>query len=126
VGIWATGPTARDLLEELGLGLFSLMTDLKRVRPVEERSVRASAADPAALAVAFLTELLLLSETDGFVGRAIEARPQGDPPTSVEATVRGERFDPTRHTSRTEVKAVTWHRLRFDPTRGHARVIVDL
>jgi len=102
------------------------MTDLRTVRPVEERSVSASAPDPAGLVVAFLNELLLLSEDDGFVGRTIEAHPVGDPPTAVLATVRGERFDPARHPPGTEVKAVTLHRLRFDPDSGRARVIVDL
>jgi len=126
VGLWATGPDAAALLEGLGLGLYSLMTDLARVRAAEERSVRAAAADPTELVVAFLNELLLLSEREGFIGRAIEARTTGVPPTSVTATVRGEPFDPRRHPARTEVKAVTLHRLRFDPVAGRARVIVDI
>jgi SHS2 domain-containing protein len=102
------------------------MTDLRAVRPTEERTVSARAPDSTALVVAFLNELLLLSETDGFIGRTIEARPRGNPPTAVSATVRGERFDPGRHPSGTEVKAVTLHGLRFDPRIGRARVIVDL
>jgi SHS2 domain-containing protein len=126
VGVWATGPNAAALLEALGLGLTALMTDLRRVRPREERSVRASAADPSGLVVAFLTELVLLHAEDGFVPRQIRARTTGTPPTSVEAVCLGEPFDPVRHRARTEVKAVTLHQLRFDPRTGHARVIVDI
>jgi SHS2 domain-containing protein len=126
VGIWATGPTSAALLEALGLGLYALMTDRRRVRAREERAVSASGADPSELVVAFLNELLLLEETEGFLGREIRARPVGSPPTAVVASVSGERFDPDRHTRRTEVKAVTLHTLVFDPARGRARVIVDI
>ena len=102
------------------------MTDLRKVRPTEERAVSASGADPTELVVAFLTELLLLEQTDGFVARDIRAHPVGSPPTAIVASVSGERFDLSRHTSRTEVKAVTFHGLEFDPVRGRARVIVDI
>jgi len=102
------------------------MTDRRRVRPREERAVSASAGDPAALVVAFLTELLKLRETDGFLVREVRARTLGTPPTGVVARVSGERFDPARHVARTEVKAVTYHDLEFDPRRGRARVIVDI
>jgi SHS2 domain-containing protein len=126
VGIWATGGSSAALFEALGLGLYALMTDLRKVRRREDRAVSASGADPTELVVAFLTELVVLEQTEGFIGRDIRARPVGDPPTAIVASVSGERFDPDRHTSRTEVKAVTLHGLVFDPARGRARVIVDI
>jgi len=102
------------------------MTDRARVRAREERAVSAAGADPASLVVAFLTELLLLEQTDGFLAREITAHPVGNPPTAIVASVTGERFDPARHSARTEVKAVTLHRLVVDLERGRARVIVDI
>jgi len=126
VGIWARGATATDLLEALGLGLYALMTDLRKVRPLEEKAVSAAGSDPAELVVAFLTELLLLEQTEQFIGREIRARTLGSPPTAIVASVAGERFDAARHPARTEVKAVTLHGLEFDPAGGRARVIVDI
>jgi len=126
VGVWATGPDSAALLEALGLGLYSLMTDRRRVRPSEERAVSATGSDAAELVVAFLSQLLVLEETEGFLGHEIHARPIGRPPTAVVASVSGERFDPARHPRRKEVKAVTLHGLVFDPERGRARVIVDI
>ncbi|HXY12683.1 MAG TPA: archease [Thermoplasmata archaeon] len=126
VGIWATGRNSAELLEALGLGLFALMTDLRKVRPKEERAVSASGADPTELVVAFLTELLVLQQTDGFLAREVRVRPVGNPPTALVASVSGEPFDPDRHTFRTEVKAVTFHDLVFEPATGRARVIVDI
>ncbi|MCI4364937.1 MAG: archease [Thermoplasmata archaeon] len=114
------------MLEGLGLGLFALMTDLRRVRPTEERAVSASGDDPPALVVAFLSQLLLLHEHDHFLVRRIEVRALGAPPTALVARVEGEPFDASRHAARTEVKAITLHALVFDAARGQARVIVDI
>jgi SHS2 domain-containing protein len=102
------------------------MTDLRRVRADDHRAVSAAADDPSALVVAFLTELLKLHESDDFLVRRVEVRTLGSPPTALVADVEGETFDPRRHTSRTEVKAVTLHRLVFDVPAGRARVIVDI
>jgi SHS2 domain-containing protein len=96
------------------------------VRPREERTVRVTGVDVPGLAVALLSELLALEETDGFYGRTVSVRLRGRPPTAAEATVRGETFDPARHRRREAVKAVTYHRLLVDTKRGRARVIVDL
>jgi SHS2 domain-containing protein len=126
VGIWASGPSAAALLEGLGLALYGLLADPRGILPREERTVSARGGDPAELAVAFLNALLALEETDGFLGRRIRASTRGRPATSVTARLLGERYDPGRHTARTEVKAVTYHDLVFDPRVGRARVIVDL
>lgn len=125
-GIWARGASVDLLFEALGLGLFALMTDLRKVRPSLAKAVHASGEDPTSLAVAFLTELLLLQQTEGFVARGMTVRTVGRPPTALVASVRGEAFDPTRHTARKEVKAITLHRAEVDLTRGSARVIVDI
>lgn len=126
VGIWARAPTAAGLLEGLGLAMFAQMTDLRRVRATGIRRVSASGADPTSLVVAFLTELLLLQQEEGFVGRTVRATTGETPATSVLAEVRGETLDPARHSLRAEVKAVTLHQLEFDLVRGRARVILDI
>lgn len=125
-GIWATAATPAGLFEALGLALFARMTDLRGVRPRQERTVRAGARDPTALVVAYLGELLLLEQEEGFLVRSISARLAGDPPRAVVATVRGEPIDPARHLRRKEIKAITFHRLALDLDRGRARVIVDI
>jgi SHS2 domain-containing protein len=126
IGLWARGPTAASLLEGLGLALFALLADPRQVRPRASRTVRAEGRDRTELAVAFLSELLVLHDDDGFLGRRISARLSGRGPFAVVARVEGEPFDARRHTPRTEVKAVTYHRLEFDPRAGRARAIVDL
>ncbi len=126
VGVWATGPDEAALLEGLGLALYALLSDPARVRPRTERTVRASGRDPVELVVAYLGELLALEETEGFLARRISVTTSGRPVTSLVARLEGEPFDPARHRPRTEVKAITYHDLLFDPRRGKARVIVDI
>ncbi len=126
MGIWATGGSPAELFEALGLGLFALQTDLRRVEVREERAVSATGADPISLTVNYLSQLLVLQTTEGFLVRSIEARPVGRPPTGILASVGGETYDPARHHLRIEVKAITLHDLVIDLERGRARVIVDI
>jgi SHS2 domain-containing protein len=110
----------------MGRALFALMTDLRTVRPREERAISASAEDPPGLLVAYLNQLVLLHDTEGFVARSVEVRLVGAPPSALVASLRGERFDPGRHPSHEQVKAVTWHDLQLDLVGGSARAIVDI
>ncbi len=126
VGVAAAGSTIPELFEALGLGLFALITDLRHVRAAEEREVSAHAPDLPGLVVAYLSELLLLQQADGFLVRNIRVRPLGRPPTALLASVWGENFDPRRHSRRKEVKAITWHDLQFDLNTMRAKVIVDI
>lgn len=126
MGISASGRPPAALFEALGLGLFALETDLRRIRPRVERAVSASGSDPVALVVAFLSELVTLEQTEGFLAREIEVRLVGRPPTALVAQLKGEPIDPARHRLRIEVKAITMHGLALDLDRGRARVIVDI
>ncbi len=126
VGLWARADTTPELFDALGLGLFALMTDLRRVRRTQERVVQSSGADPPSLAVAFLTELITLNAVEGFLARKIQTRPVGNPPTALLARLWGEPFDVERHTRHFEVKAATYHEISVDLERHRARVIVDI
>ena len=125
-GLWARSPTLDGLLSGLGTGLFSVMTDLRQVRPAEVRSVRANSPDVAGLAVALLSELIVLEQTEGFVARRVIVRARVRPTPSLAADVYGEPWAPERHDRRKEVKAVTLHRLRVSLDPPSARVILDI
>lgn len=124
MGLWARGPTAESVFEGLGLALFGAMTDLRSVRPREVRKVVRSAAEPVGLAVSFLSELLLLFHTEGFVARRVRVRL--GPGGRLSARLEGEVFDAQRHARRIEVKAITLHRASVEPEKGRARLIVDI
>jgi SHS2 domain-containing protein len=83
--------------------------------------VSASAPDRATLLAEWLSELVFLVESEGFVPEAVERLELSD--TGVEATVAGRRGSPPHL-----VKAVTYHRLDMweENQTWRARVILDV
>lgn len=95
--------------------------------PVDVRCDPALAPDPAEVLVAWLQELLYRFETDRLVPIRIdmdEATGEG-----VRARVAFGRFDPDRHGTRLEIKAVTYHGLEVEEAPDgswRARFILDV
>jgi SHS2 domain-containing protein len=87
----------------------------------QSHGVSARAHDRAALLAEYLEELIFLAETEGFVPRELERLElAGD---ALQARVGGDRGEPPHL-----VKAVTRHRLAFEPAeRGwRANVLLDV
>jgi SHS2 domain-containing protein len=126
VGIRAWGPTLEAVFQEAARGLFGLMVEAGTVECREWVCVSAAAGDRETLLVAWLNELLFLSEARRFVAGDWRIRSLGD--TAVEAEVGGEPADPARHVRLGHVKAATYHDLavRRTETGWEARVIVDV
>lgn len=123
VGIRAYGKTASAIFTSAAEGMFSLIADLKKVQATGEVEVRLSAEDLPRLLVAWLSELLFLHETQHLLFRRFQVRIRG---TSLRAHAWGEAIDKRRHELKLAVKAVTYHRLSVDLTRGVAEVIFDV
>ena len=88
--------------------------------PTQERSVVVDATDLPALLAAWLDELVYLAEAEGLVPESADLSLEGSKLTGV---VRGRRGQ-----TRPLVKAVTLHRLRFQPEQGvwRGRVVLDV
>lgn len=124
LAIEATGASRGEVLAEAGLGLTAVLTGRGHPHLLgrAEREVRfvVEAPDADALAVAFLSELLWLHESEDLLwlggGVHVEPRPGG----VLRATAGGNglRHDPALHGRGVEVKAVTYHGLRFAPAGG--------
>ncbi len=115
------------LFAEAGRGLFSLIVaNLDSVLPVEEVSLGVVGEELDYLLFDWLNELLYLFETRRLVLVVFNVQVSG---ASVQATARGETFDPTRHQPEHEVKAITYHELKVvEEADGSclAEVIVDI
>jgi SHS2 domain-containing protein len=83
--------------------------------------VHASAPDHPTLLAEWLSELVYLVETEGFLPQRVERLELGD--DSLEVTVAGRRSGPAHL-----VKAVTYHRLSLEERDGawHATVVLDV
>jgi SHS2 domain-containing protein len=107
----------KALAELLGIGIEGP----PRMGEPEQRTLHLGARDRPTLLAAWLEELVFLAESEGFVATGIEQLALGN--RELTATVVGIRDEPPPL-----VKAVTYHRLLFEPSeRGYrARVVLDV
>ena len=126
VGIEARGKTLSDAFAQAAEGLTSLMFDPASVSSKESRRIELTASDVDQLLVRWLSEVLYLFDGCGFAPKRFDVQL----PTrgSLTATVQGEMFSHSRHTSRTDIKAVTYHQLdiREGPDECVVRVYMDI
>lgn len=134
VGIEADGEDAAGALENAALALTSVVTgrdDVHAIRADQEFHFELEAPDRPSLLVAFLAELLWILESAGLLwtGGGVTVRQNDAGEQVVEAQGNGVRFDPNLHGHGVEVKAVTYHDLRFErgkDGRMHVKVLLDI
>jgi len=126
LGIEGSGGTLAKAFEGCARGLVSIFVDPSSVRTLAERRITLTALDADQLLVKWLEEVLYLYDGGGFIVRKPTITNLTD--TNLEATLRGESFDPKRHRSRLDVKAITYHQLLIRRRAGSfvASVYVDI
>ncbi len=121
VYIVAYGSNLLELFSNAGIALFETMTDTRRLEPSVSRSISVDGFDLESLLYRWLEELLTLYYSEGLMCRDVTAEELvitrkcggGGPCYYLKGSCRGEVFDPDRHESRVEVKAVTYHLMRI-------------
>ena len=126
VGIVAHGGSLAEAFVNAAKAMFSLMVALDKVEPRDERRVELHADDREGLLVAWLAELLYLSEVDNLVFSHFKVDEISD--TRIVARALGEPLDLERHDPQLMIKAVTRHMLQVAPENGgfQVRVILDI
>ena len=126
LGMLVFGADLRELFVHAAWGLFDLMTDAERIEPRLNRDLTVEAIDLEDLMVRWLGELLYAYDTHRFL--AVNAAFHTLEPTRLQAILRGETFDATRHPIDTEIKAVTYHQIAVERLDAgwQARVIFDI
>lgn len=124
-------PTAEALFQEATAVVRSLVAGDSEVGCNLARPLSLGAEDLAELLFGFLRELLYLFSTESFVPARFEPdrvdlTRQG--PAALAGTVFGEAFDPARHETQPEIKAVTRHGLEVVATEEgyRARILFDV
>jgi SHS2 domain-containing protein len=125
VGIVAHGDGLEEAFANAAYGMFSLMADLDRVGEGLHREIDVEALDQEALLVAWLNELLYLSDVDLAIFRRFEISSISE--GRLRAMVYGEKIDTSRHHLKTPVKAATYHLLKIERENGcRVQVILDI
>lgn len=122
--IEAWGPSLERALAQAGLAFFETMIDVAKVRHGRSEKILAAGHDELELVYNWLEELLLAFEIRQMVFSEFELEPVKREKRTIhlEATAKGELYDPTRHGSKVGVKGVTYHNMGVD--RKEDRVIV--
>lgn len=126
LGIEARGANLAEAFEAAAEGLMSLLVDPATVQSLETRHVALSASDAGQLLVKWLGEILYLFDGENFVSSKFAINKWSD--DSLSAEVAGEKLDPSRHVTRLDVKAITYHQLQVKQNQsgGQARVFLDI
>ncbi len=125
VGIVARGATLEELFENAAAGLLHFLIDPGAGVARERREVVAEADDLEGLLVAWLNELLVLLNAEGFLPVRWTVRELTD--RRLRAEVEGEPVDAARHQFRLDVKATTYHQLQIRKNgEWQAQVIFDV
>ena len=124
LGIEAQGESLSEAFEQAAVGLMSVILDLSSVEPLMSKEVTLQGSGLEHLLVKWLSEVLYLYDGEKFVGRDFSICELRD--DFLRATVRGEQFVADKHTTRLDVKAVTYHQLLVEQTTGAGRVRVFL
>lgn len=107
-GITAHGATLEELFIQSARGMYAVMTDIAGVRDRTSREIRIEAADAEHLLVAWLLELLFLTETEHLLFNRFDVRIDGN---VLRGTAHGEPLDLERHDVGGLIKGVTRHLL---------------
>ena len=126
LGLRATAPDLDTLFVEMARSLAAaILEDPGSVRPVTPAAFEIAGTDREYLLFDWLKDLLYRFDAEHQVFGRFEVRVR---PDGLTATAWGEPLDPARHLLNHEVKAITYHELKVEPTDGGwaAEVIVDI
>lgn len=116
-----------DLFATSARVLADLMVDPGTVPRDIEHTLRLEARTLDLLLHDWMSELILLKDSDQLVFPDADVSVQAQPPT-LAARLTGGRIDRTRTVLRSDPKAVTFHQFVLEPREGgwYARVVIDI
>jgi SHS2 domain-containing protein len=126
IGLIVYGEDLKTLFENAGEAFFRLITDLRKVRRRVDRRIEVRGEALERLMVDWLSELLYLHDTENLLFKGFKVESVGE--EGLKAVVKGEPFQEGLHVIKTEVKAVTYHRIevRKEISKWRAQIIFDL
>lgn len=119
----AYGETLGERFANAAYALFDQMTDVTKISPTGEIRLELEADGREQLLVDFLQELLFLHDAENMVFGQFDVQVEDN---RLVAVARGELFDEDKHSKRSVVKGVTYHRLEFDDPGKSVTVLFDV
>lgn len=136
IGFYAYGNSLEEAYENAGLAMFDVITDVEKVRKDETREFEIVSEDLVSLLYDYLEELLFLQDTEFLLFSDFKVNIEkivGDGSSDLEnykltCSACGEEIDWNVHARRSEVKAITFHKMCVKENDGSfkLRAILDL
>jgi SHS2 domain-containing protein len=125
--IEVTGETIDEAFENAGISVVDTIIDIKSVESREERTIELHADDLKSLLYSWLEEIIILTITDGFVGKTFRVKINRNETCHLSAKVSGETINFEKHHFKMEIKAPTYHLMEIKEERPVLmRFILDL
>ena len=125
IGFKAYGNDLNEAFENASVAMFNIITDTANVRPTKEFKFEIDSEDEVSLLYDYLEELLFYHEVEFMLFS--EFHVEIDDNLHLEAKILGEEIDWQKHERKTEIKAITFHKMDVRKTdHVELQAIVDL
>ena len=124
IGLKAHGKDMNEAFENAGLAIFNIISDTSNIDPSNEIEFEVASEDDVSLLYDYLEELLFYHETEFMLFSEFQV--EIDENFHLRARIKGEEINWDRHERKTEIKAITFHKMAVNKT-DHVEVqaIVD-
>ncbi|MBQ6813652.1 MAG: archease [Methanobrevibacter sp.] len=135
IGFYAYGDSLEEAYENAALAMFDVVTDITKVKRMESREFEIVSEDLVSLLYDYLEELLFLQDTEFlfFSDFKVKIDKMNDGSSlenyKLKCMAQGEEINWDVHSHRSEVKAITFHRMdviKEDDGRFKLTAILDL
>ena len=125
IGFNAYGKNLNEAFENASVAMFNIITDTEDVEPKSKITFEITSEDEVSLLYDYLEELLFHHEIDFMLFSEFNVEIDAD--LHLKATIAGEEINWDKLERKTEIKAITFHKMEVKKTDNvKLRAIVDL
>ncbi|MDD2472008.1 MAG: archease [Dehalococcoidales bacterium] len=124
IGLVAYGENLPEAFLNAGIGMSSIMVDLRTVKADTRIDIIIEEDDPEKLLFEWLNRLLYYFDTRSIIFKRFELISFAS--NRLEASGYGEKYNPLRHIIKTGVKSATFHKIMVDEKKNRVRVLLDI
>lgn len=125
IGLKAYGKDMNEAFENAGLAIFNIISDTSGIDALREIEFEVTSEDEVSLLYDYLEELLFYHEIEFMLFSEFHVKI--DENLHLEAKIVGEEIDWDKHERKSEIKAITFHKMEVKKTdHVELQAIVDL
>ncbi|MBE6503611.1 MAG: archease [Methanobrevibacter sp.] len=125
IGFKSYGKNLNEAFENASLAIFNIISDTSNIDAKIEKSIEITSEDEVSLLYDYLEELLFLHEVEFMLFSQFDVNI--DDNLHLKATIKGEEINWDKHERKTEIKAITFHKMQVEKSNMvKLQAIVDL